>query len=74
LLVRDTLGVAEWVNADAIAHGLSGFQPASVALEAGRLMLSRLRELAAKRADFAFETTLSGRSYASFLRRLREDG
>jgi len=28
-LLRDTLGVLEYVNADPIAHGLSGFDPAS---------------------------------------------
>ncbi len=74
LLVRDTLGITEWINADAIAQGLSAFHPAGVALEAGRLMLERLHELAARRADFAFETTLSGRTYARFLRDLSTAG
>jgi predicted ABC-type ATPase len=35
-LLRDELRVLEYVNADPIAHGLSGFDPASVALQAGR--------------------------------------
>jgi predicted ABC-type ATPase len=74
LLVRDTLGVKEWVNADAIAQGLSAFQPTGVALEAGRLMLERLHDLAARGADFAFETTLSGRTYARFLQALTAQG
>jgi predicted ABC-type ATPase len=74
LLVRDTLGVTEWVNADAIAQGLSAFHPASVALEAGRLMLERLHDLAGRRADSAFETTLAGRTYARFLRDLSTAG
>ena len=73
-LLRDRLGLTEYVNADVIAHGLSAFQPESVAVAAGRLMLQRLRELAAQRADFAFETTLATRSYASWLRRLRAQG
>src|SRR5690606_17060056 len=62
-LLRDTLAVAEFVNADTIAQGLSGFRPAASALAAGRVMLARLHELAAKRDDFAFETTLASRSF-----------
>jgi predicted ABC-type ATPase len=37
-------------------------------------MLERLRELAAQRADFAFETTLASRSFAPFLKQLIADG
>ncbi|AHF92051.1 hypothetical protein OpiT1DRAFT_01530 [Opitutaceae bacterium TAV1] len=64
----------EFVNADLIAAGLSPFAPESVAFEAGRLMLARLRELAARRASFSFETTLAGRAYAPLLRELRVAG
>jgi predicted ABC-type ATPase len=60
VLLRDELRVSEFVNADVIARGLSGFDPDLVAVEAGRMMLRRLEELVAARADFAFETTLSG--------------
>ena len=59
-----------FVNADVIAQGLSGFDVDSAAYEASRVMLERLRTLAAQRADFAFETTLSGRTYANWLREL----
>lgn len=45
-LLREALSVQEFVNADAIALGLSGFAPESVAFSAGRLMLERLQELA----------------------------
>lgn len=64
----------EFVNADLIAAGLSPFAPDKAAFEAGRIMLRRLRELAARREDFAFETTLSGRAYAPLLRDLRAAG
>lgn len=64
----------EFVNADLIAAGLSPFAPASAAFEAGRIMLRRLRELAERREDFAFETTLSGRGYAPLLREMRAAG
>jgi predicted ABC-type ATPase len=56
-LLRDALGITTFVNADEIARGLSGFAPENVAMEAGRIMLERIYELAAQGADFAFETT-----------------
>jgi predicted ABC-type ATPase len=66
-LLRDTLGVTEFVNADTIAQGLSAFEPEQVAVTAGRVMLARLKGLAARRANFAFETTLASRSFAPWL-------
>jgi predicted ABC-type ATPase len=74
VLLRDTFAVDEFVNADAIAQGLSAFRPESVALEAGRIMLKRLQELADKRVDFAFETTLASRTFAPWLKRLASTG
>lgn len=71
-LLRDWLGLFEYVNADTIAQGLSAFRPEQAAFEAGRVMLSHLRELAANRENFAFETTLATRSYAPWLRHLRQ--
>jgi predicted ABC-type ATPase len=63
-----------FVNADVIAQGLSGFDPESMALQAGRIMLQRLHALAEQRASFAFETTLAGRSYVHWLRELQGAG
>jgi len=73
-ILRDRLQVTEFVNADTIARGLSEFNVESVAFEAGRIMLKRLDQLATQRADFAFETTLSSRTFAPFLQRLVESG
>jgi predicted ABC-type ATPase len=73
-LLQGALAVAEFVNADAIALGLSAFRPESVAVTAGRVMLARMRELARARADFAFETTLASRSFAPWLASLRAAG
>lgn len=73
-LLRDLLGVAEYVNADLIAQGLSAFDTQSVAFQAGRVMLERLRQLAGRRRHFAFETTLATRGYLPWLRSLRADG
>ena len=72
-LLRDRLDIEEFVNADAIASGLSAFLPESVAVEAGRIMLGRLAELANAGRDFAFETTLASRGFARWIAGLRRD-
>jgi predicted ABC-type ATPase len=68
------LGIATFVNADYIARGLAGRNAGTVAIAAGRIMLNRLRELSAANQDFAFESTLSSRSFAPFLRSLKAQG
>ena len=68
------LGINAFVNVDYIARGLSGSNADAVAMQAGRIMLTRLKELAAAQQDFAFESTLSNRSFAPFLRRLKAQG
>ena len=68
------LGIDTFVNADYIARGLSGRNTDAVAFEAGRIMLRRLRQLGNARADFAFESTLSSRSFARFLQGLKAEG
>jgi predicted ABC-type ATPase len=64
----------EFVNADLIAAGLSPFNPESLAIQAGRLMLERIETLAQSRVDFGFETTMAGRGYVSLISRLRSEG
>lgn len=64
----------EFVNADSIAAGLSPFNPESVAMEAGRLMLQRIEQLIIERADFAFETTLAARSYVALIKAAKDTG
>lgn len=73
-LLRDTFGILEFVNADTIAEGLSAFAPENASLDAGRVMLGRLHELASEGRDFAFETTLASRFYAGWLKELNEKG
>ena len=73
-LLAEALRVLTFVNADVIAQGLAGFDPDSAAIEASRIMLERLHDLATQRANFAFETTLAARSLAGWLRNLRQDG
>ncbi|HWD88669.1 MAG TPA: hypothetical protein VG367_11125 [Mucilaginibacter sp.] len=59
----EMLNCYEFVNADSIAAGLSPLQPESVSFEAGRIMLGRVKKLINDKVDFAFETTLSTKSY-----------
>lgn len=65
------LGIETFVNADYIARGLSGRNTDTVAFEARRIMLKRLHQLSEARADFAFESTLSSRTFTIFLRTLK---
>lgn len=73
-LLPEILDCKEFVNADEIARGLSPFQPEKVSIEAGRLMLTRIKSLVHAGENFAFETTLSSRSYVNILKQAREDG
>ncbi len=74
ILLTEFLSCNEFVNADYIAAGLSPFNYDSVALQAGRLMLERIKYLSDNKRDFAFETTLSTLSYAPYIKRWVEDG
>jgi predicted ABC-type ATPase len=67
-------GVIHFVNADLLAAGLSPLQPNLATLNAGRLFLGELDRLARSRQDFAFESTLSGLTYISRLRRWKTAG
>lgn len=73
-VLPDMLDCKEFVNADEIARGLSPFQPDKVAIEAGRIMLKRINELLAQKVDFAFETTLSSKSYRNFVKKAQANG
>jgi len=63
-----------FINADLIAAGLSPFHPELMAVEASRLMLEHVRQMVAKREDFAVETTLAGRAYLSMIRQWKQIG
>lgn len=73
-LLAKTLRIMTYVNADVIAQGLSEFDPDVAAIRAGRIMLQQMGELVAQRANFGFESTLAGRSYANWLDSLRNSG
>jgi predicted ABC-type ATPase len=73
-LLRGALHVDAFVNADVIAQGLSAFDPDAVAAEAGRILLRRLGELIDQRANFGWETTLSGNTARHLFQRLNDAG
>ena len=73
-VLPEILNCKEFVNADEIARGLSPFNPESVAIEAGRLMLQRIDFLLEKDTSFSIETTLSTKSYINLVRRAQEKG
>jgi predicted ABC-type ATPase len=65
-------GCRNFVNADFLAYGLSPFDSVSAQLEAGRLFLREIQANIDKRKDFAFETTLAGRSQITLIKKLKE--
>jgi predicted ABC-type ATPase len=73
-ILPEILNCQEFVNADEIARGLSPFRPDKVAIEAGRLMLSRIDELIQSNQDFSFETTLSTRSFINTIQIAKAKG
>lgn len=73
-LLPEFLNISEFVNADIIAARLSPVDPGKAALEAGRIMLSGINQLITEKKDFVFETTLSGKTYLSLIKRAKADG
>lgn len=73
-LLKDALHVDNFVNADVIAQGLCAYQPEKAAIQAGRIMLARIHALAEHGANFAFETTLASRSFATWIPKLKKHG
>jgi predicted ABC-type ATPase len=67
-------GCLEFVNVDMIAGGLSPFAPQRAAIRAGRLVLEQIHLLGNRGLSFAFETTLSGKTYIKLLKDLKEKG
>ncbi len=70
----DFVGCKHFVNADLIAAGLSPFSPELAAVEAGRLILKRMDELARQKVDFGFETTLAIKTLIKRLKNLKGAG
>lgn len=73
-ILPEFLDCKEFVNADSIAKGLSPFQPETVSIQAARIMILRIRELIREKSTFAFETTLTTKSYISILKKAKDIG
>jgi predicted ABC-type ATPase len=73
-MLPDMLNCHEFVNADEIAKGLSPFQPEKASIDAGRIMLHRIKDLTIQQVDFALETTLASRTYVKFIKNAKEKG
>ena len=73
-LLPDFLKSNEFINADEIAKILSPENPEESAIEAGRLMLKRMRFLLNEESDFAFETTLAARTYLNLISKSQSCG
>jgi predicted ABC-type ATPase len=66
--------VVNFVNADLIATGLSPLRPELAAVAAARLVLKEIDRLTRLRADFAWESTLSGLTYAKRIQEMKQLG
>ncbi len=64
----------DFINADEIARGLSPLDFEAGLLRAGKIFLETLNRKIADRKDFAFETTLSGRTYLPRIAEWRKAG
>jgi predicted ABC-type ATPase len=73
-ILPEILNCLEFINADEIARGLSPFQPESAAIDAGRLMLERIKGFLEAGKTFAIETTLSTKSYVNLLKHAKKAG
>lgn len=73
-LLAETLGIRHFVNADTLARGLSAFHAEDMAIKAGKIMLEHLHDLAERRVNFAFETTLASRTFAPWIAGLKASG
>ncbi|NOX87254.1 MAG: zeta toxin [Chlorobi bacterium] len=71
-VLPEILNCNEFVNADEIARGISPFNPETVSIQAGKLMLHRINELLQKKETFAFETTLASKIFIEFIERAQK--
>jgi len=73
-ILPDLLDCKEFVNADEIAKGLSPFDPERASIQSGKLMLKKINDLIAENQDFAFETTLAGKSHRNIIKKAQKNG
>jgi predicted ABC-type ATPase len=72
--LRSVLGTVHFLSLDEIARGLSPLEPRAADRAAGRVALTRARELMRQPATFAMETTLAGRTHLGLVEEARSAG
>ena len=72
-ILPEILGCREFVNADEIARGISPFSPESVSIQAGKIMLARIKELLVRGESFAFETTLASKTFTKLIKQAKDN-
>ena len=65
---------SNFVNADLIAMGISPFSPAAASIKAGKLLLREIDFFISRKIDFAFETTLAGKTYVNLIKEAKLRG
>ncbi len=73
-IVPTEMKIAEFVNADKIAAGLSPYNPEAVRFTAGKLLVNRINQLIEARQNFALETTLAPRGLVHLIKRMQKEG
>lgn len=73
-VLPEMLNCNEFVNADEIAKGISPFQAEKAAIDAGKIMLTRIQELIKLQVDFSFETTLSAIHFIKLIKEAQKKG
>ncbi|MBK9981801.1 MAG: zeta toxin family protein [Saprospiraceae bacterium] len=72
VVLPELLGCREFINADEIAKGISPFNPESVAITSGKIMLERIHFLLEEEVDFGFETTLSSKGLVEIITKAKQ--
>ena len=65
---------SNFVNADLIAIGLAPFSPSVMSIKAGKLLLNEIDSFISHKVDFAFETTLAGKTYVHLIQEAKSKG
>lgn len=64
--------IKKFINADTIALGLSAGTQSSIALQAGRLMISEIYQNIKRAESLVFETTLSGKNWIKLIKKAKD--
>ena len=73
-ILPDVLNCKEYINADEIARGISPFNPSTVSVMAGKVMLKRINELIHQDVTFSIETTLASKVFAKTIKTAKSKG